>query len=91
PIMQMIGAIQFQDVVKRRLRDLVQAFDQMNNTVDESVSQVSGDPDLSAEAMDAIVLDNLNRVAHACTQDLKARQSTDGNEPQAQGSAIELF
>ncbi|MBC7908175.1 MAG: hypothetical protein H7Y60_15720 [Rhodospirillaceae bacterium] len=94
PIMQMIGSIQFQDVVKRRLQGLVQAFDHMANSIEEVVGQVSQRPDISLEEMNAIIRGNLDRMVNVGIEDLKAGRfadvgQKDGSPPQ--GAAIELF
>jgi methyl-accepting chemotaxis protein len=41
PIMQMIGSIQFQDVVKRRLQAIVHCFDKITESIESSATDVA--------------------------------------------------
>lgn len=93
PIMQMIGSIQFQDVVKRRLQGLTQAFDHITDAVDGAVSQVSANPNMSLEDMNTIIRANLDEMVSASIEGLTSCQSAEpaGGGAQASGAAIELF
>lgn len=93
PIMQMIGSIQFQDVVKRRLQGLTQAFDHITDAVDGAVRQVSANPDMALEDMNTVIRASLDEMVTSSIDELKSCQSaeTGGGGSQAPGAAIELF
>ncbi len=94
PIMQMIGSIQFQDVVKRRLQALVHAFDQISGSIDDSMSKVARKSDITIEDANSILRDRMDQTVKACIEDLQAARSihcADGDGTEAQGAAIELF
>jgi methyl-accepting chemotaxis protein len=87
PILQMVGSIQFQDVVKHRLQGLVTAFDGMTTTIDQSVVQVADISNISLEDMNTLIRDNLDHVVNATIDGLKARHAAANNGT----PAIELF
>jgi methyl-accepting chemotaxis protein len=93
PIMQMIGSIQFQDVVKRRLQGLTLAFDYITDAVDGAISQVSANPNMSLEDMNTAIRMSLDEMVTASIDDLKCHQSAEsgGGGAQTTGAAIELF
>lgn len=93
PIMQMIGSIQFQDVVKRRLQGLTQALDHITFAIDGAVDQVSADTNISLEDMNTIMRVRLEEMLTASIEELKSSQSPElgGGGSQAGNSAIELF
>jgi len=94
PIMQMIGAIQYQDVVKRRLHDLVEAFDKLSNTIDSSVKEVSQTPGISLEEMNSVIRTNLDQMVNTLTNELKSHRSVTAKsktESRPKAAAIELF
>jgi methyl-accepting chemotaxis protein len=94
PVQQMIGSIQYQDVMKCRLQALVQAFDQISDSIDDSVARVANNPDLSMEDMNAAIRGSLDQMVATCIEDLKAGRSanpSDDGRVQGQGATIELF
>ncbi len=93
PIMQMIGSIQFQDVVKRRLQGLTLAFDHITDAVDGAVKQVSANPNMSLEDINTIIRARLDEMVTTSIDELKSRQSAEpgGGGSQASSAAIELF
>jgi methyl-accepting chemotaxis protein len=78
PIMQMIGSIQFHDVVKQRLDALVQCFDRISEIIEATDKDMAGTVARSIEAVIA---------------ELKAGHAAPGDAAQEQGRgpAIELF
>jgi len=91
PIMQMIGAIQFQDVLKRRLEALVDGLDQLGAGLDRARTDLVAANDLSAPDATA----RLSRHLDACHDEILALLRTEsasrtldaGNRQQA----VELF
>jgi methyl-accepting chemotaxis protein len=91
PIMEMIGSIQFQDVVKRRLSGLVNAFEQIVESIGNGVRQVSSNPDISMAEMNSILRDNLDDMVNKSLADLVSNDVGNGGATQTQNTAIELF
>lgn len=90
PIMQMIGSIQYQDVVKRRLYALVHCFDSICATVEATKNVLANSSDV--EAMDTHIRSALDRTLQDAIHELRANRdlisNTDGSES---GPAIEMF
>jgi methyl-accepting chemotaxis protein len=93
PIMQMIGSIQFQDVVKSRLLAIVHCFDKLSDVVEGSMQRLSRTDGLSPETINTIVSQRLDEMVRFATDELQ-----DNRQPEAaladagsQGVAIELF
>ena len=91
PIMEMIGSIQFQDVVKRRLSGLVNAYEQIVESIGDGVRQVSSNPDISMAEMNSILRDNLDDMVNKSLADLVSNDVGNGGATQTQNTAIELF
>jgi methyl-accepting chemotaxis protein len=91
PIMEMIGSIQFQDVVKRRLTGLVSAFEQIVESIGDAVHQVSTKPDISMSEMNVILRENLDDMVNKSLADLISSDAGNGSKTQTQNTAIELF
>lgn len=93
PIMQMIGSIQYQDVVKRRLLGVTQALDNVTDAVDGAVAQVSASPDMPLEDMNTLIRASLDEMVTASIDEMKSCPPRDsgGGGSQAPGAAIELF
>ncbi|WP_051013601.1 methyl-accepting chemotaxis protein [Pararhodospirillum photometricum] len=91
PILEMIGSIQFQDVVKRRLLALVTCFERTATDIEELARHLP--------AMDAVTAADLrNAYQRSMTETLQfvvdelrnSHRNTDANAT-GQGAAIELF
>ncbi len=94
PIMQMIGSIQFQDVVKRRLEALNRCSDRISEVVAATDSKMTSTAVASRGELDAMVNSHLEQAVTAAIGELVAnRHSTSGQDARAQdgGAAIELF
>ncbi|MCF8483260.1 MAG: chemotaxis protein [Rhodospirillum sp.] len=93
PIMRMIGSIQFQDVVKRRLQGLTHAFDHITDAVDRAVSQFSANPDMSLEDMNTAIRTNLDEMVTVSINELQSCQSSESGCDGTHGpnATIELF
>ncbi len=55
PIMPMIGSIEFQDVLKRRLQAIVHCFDKINDCVKNSTAGLAAAEDLPPDRSVAIL------------------------------------
>jgi len=91
PILQMIGAIQFQDVLKRRLEAMVAGFGQLSAGL-AGMESAAGPESATAEAQVASVRAHLD----ACHQAILATLHAAGGDPSTAradqgGAAIELF
>ena len=91
PIMQMIGSIQFQDVVKQRLEALVTCFDRIAGTVDSTILEIAKTPDLSPEQMSSLYRSRMDDVARFIGEVLDNSRNNSGSGHQQQNAAIELF
>ena len=94
PIMQMVGSIQFQDVVKRRLEALSRCSDRISEVVAAVGANVTGTAVASQAELDAMVNSHLEQAVTAAIGELKAnRHATSGQGAQAQeeGATIEMF
>ncbi|MDR3514197.1 MAG: methyl-accepting chemotaxis protein [Azospirillaceae bacterium] len=91
PIMEMVGSIQFQDVVKHRLEALVHVSDRMIDSSDAAMNQAAMNSVLSAEDTKTMIRNNLEQMINACIADLKGGFSEAGDRDQTQGADIELF
>ncbi len=95
PIMQMIGSIQFQDVVKRRLEALVHCFEQMTQGVDDTVLNISDPVIKSREELDARSHGRLDEMIDLATTYLKTAHNKEASGGEAGGQSqtvtIELF
>ena len=95
PIMQMIGSIQFQDVVKRRLDSLVRCFSHISEGIEKTVLDMSDPAITSLEDMNTRSRTDLDGMVKFAVEELVAGRGSDrDNVTQgggAQGAAIELF
>jgi methyl-accepting chemotaxis protein len=92
PIMQMIGSIQFQDVVKRRLEALNRCSDRISEVVAATSTDMASSTSL--DEMNARVENRLEQAVATAIAELKAdRDSISGQGGQGQpgGAAIEMF
>lgn len=94
PILQMIGSIQFQDVVKRRLEALVHCFEHISTGIEATVLDIS-DPNIqSLEDMNErsrAQLDEMVRFAVGELREARNGQEANGAGGASQGAVIELF
>jgi methyl-accepting chemotaxis protein len=78
PIMQMIGAIQFQDVLKRRLQVIVHCFDKITDCIESSVRGMA-DGDGSRDRIAAILDSELGEMVQFAIKELQdSRQPAAG-------------
>lgn len=94
PILQMIGAIQFQDVVKRRLEALVHCLEHISGGVDSTISGLSDPGIASVEDMEARAHAQLDEMVRSAVEEL--HQGRNGHEAGVssggeRAAAIELF
>ena len=92
PIMQMIGSIQFQDVLKRRLQGIVHCLEKISTSIDISTGAVIVVGTASFQELTAALRTELDETLQFARTELQQN----GNEmqtgdQQAQGAAIELF
>ena len=90
--MQMIGSIQFQDVVKRRLEALNRCSDRISSVVAATNTDMASSTSLAE--MNARVQSHLEQAVTAAIAELRAnRDSASGQGAQGQpaGAAIEMF
>jgi methyl-accepting chemotaxis protein len=92
PIMQMIGSIQFQDVLKRRLQGIVHCLEKISISIDISTGAVIVAGTASFQELTATLRTELDETLQFARTELQQN----GNEiqtggQQAQGAAIELF
>jgi len=93
PIMQMIGAIQSQDVMKRRLQAIVHCFDKISEAVQSATGGMASPDGISPERMGSMIDRELEEMVRFAVNELH-----DDREPAAgqsavprQSVAIELF
>jgi methyl-accepting chemotaxis protein len=93
PIMQMIGAIQSQDVMKRRLRAIVHCFDKISEIVQSTNGGLAGVESSSPRTMGSMVDDQLEEMVRFAVNELRNdREPAAGQSDGARQSvAIELF
>jgi methyl-accepting chemotaxis protein len=93
PIIQMIGSIQFQDVVKRRLEALVHCCDSINDVVETTVNEITSGTVTSSEEVNKRVRSRLDQMVAVIIADLKANHNSMSleDEKKGRGSSIELF
>jgi methyl-accepting chemotaxis protein len=93
PIMQMIGSIQFQDVLKRRLEGIVHCLEKMSTSIDVSTGTMTVTGTITFRELNAALRMELDETLQFAKTELQGN----GNEIQAgggqqtQGAAIELF
>lgn len=85
PIMRMIGSIQFQDVVKRRLTGLSTCFKEISQGIEETVIEMSDPSSICHEDVNARYRARLDAMVQQALSRLEAEPSETG------GTAIELF
>jgi methyl-accepting chemotaxis protein len=93
PILQMIGSIQFQDVVKKRLEALVHCFEMISDGIEGTVLDMSNPEIASLEDMNTLSRHRLDTMVARAVEELRqgiAATATGGNGGN-QGAAIELF
>jgi methyl-accepting chemotaxis protein len=93
PIMQMIGAIQAQDVMKRRLQAIVHCFDKISEAVQSAAGGMAGAESCSSERMGAMIDKQLEEMVQFAVNELhNDRESVKGQSTASrQGVAVELF
>jgi methyl-accepting chemotaxis protein len=91
PIMQMIGTIQFQDVLKGRLQAIVHCFDKITDCIENSVRGM-GQGDGSQERIDIVLHAHLGEMVAFANAELRdKRQQTTGNLDAEPSAAMEMF
>jgi len=94
PIMEMIGSIQFQDVVKRRLDALVRCSTHISDAVDATAEDIARGAVTTSEEMDRLVRSHIGQTVASAISELKDEcrtPSSPGEQQQTGGCAIELF
>jgi len=91
PIMQMIGSIQFQDVVKRRLEALARCSDCISDVVETAGDDMADATVNSVEDMNALVRSHMDQAVHAAIAELRASHKEPSTWQQGGGAAIEMF
>lgn len=94
PIMQMIGSIQFQDVVKRRLEALARCSARISEVVAATDTMMTSSTAASQAELDAMVNSHLEQAVTTAIDELKANRQTtssQGGRAQDGGAAIEMF
>ncbi|MDR3517423.1 MAG: methyl-accepting chemotaxis protein [Azospirillaceae bacterium] len=94
PIMQMIGSIQFQDVVKHRLTSLVHCFDRISKTIATTIDEATNPTANASGEVDQLIRSELDQAVTAIIAELKANHdpSPDRDSRHQAGTvAIELF
>jgi methyl-accepting chemotaxis protein len=92
PIMQMIGAIQFQDVLKRRLQAIVRCFDKITDCIENSARGMA-DGDGSRERIGTVLQTQLGEMVQFAIQEVQEnRQPVVGpHDAERSGVAMEMF
>ena len=97
PIMQMIGSIQFQDVVKRRLQAIVHCFDKITDCIENAMTGVQG-RNLSAEQRDLVLHTQLREMVQLAIEAIQDSRQPAGGQPAwgqteagPAGAAMEMF
>jgi methyl-accepting chemotaxis protein len=91
PIMQMIGSIQFQDVVKRRLEALVTCFDHISSQIEASVIELSNPSITSLEEINTTSRQNMDEIVKFAVTQLENSRASQDTPQTGQNTAIELF
>jgi methyl-accepting chemotaxis protein len=93
PIMRMIGAIQFQDVLKRRLQGIVHCFDKSTESIQVSVRDLASADNMSPLAVGSIVHAQLGGMVEFAMRELRDNgQGEAGHEDaDSRGSVLEMF
>jgi len=90
PILQMIGFIQFQDVVKRRLEGLVTCFDHVSATVDRSAAEIA-DGSVSPHDLDSLLRRHIDEMVAFTVEQIGVSRQAGATASGSGGQAIELF
>ena len=94
PIMEMIGSIQFQDVIKRRLYALIQCFDKISIIVETAMTDINSPDSHSVNERNTLIHSHLDSAVTIAITELKSYSASSqptGTPRQTEGSAIELF
>jgi methyl-accepting chemotaxis protein len=93
PILRMIGSIQFQDVVKRRLQAIVHCLDKVSDSVANAVVSLSNSESITLHRMDALVAAELDEMVQFTVEELRNHQPAAQGHADAgsQGAVIEMF
>jgi len=91
PIMQMIGSIQFQDVVKQQLEALVTCFDSISDGVDRTILEIAKAPGLTPEQMSSLYRSRMDELVKVIGAGLEASRGRASTVDQDRNDAIELF
>jgi methyl-accepting chemotaxis protein len=93
PIMQMIGAIQSQDVLKRRLQAIVHCFDKISEAVRSATGGMADMESISPERMGSVVDIQLEEMVRFAVNELRNDREPAAGQSAAprQGVAIEMF
>jgi methyl-accepting chemotaxis protein len=92
PIMQMIGSIQFQDVLKRRLQAIVHCFDKIIDCV-ERCGREMADGHSSREGAATVLGVQLNEMVEFAITELRDNRQPAAGQSDAEpvGAAMEMF
>jgi methyl-accepting chemotaxis protein len=92
PIMQMIGSIQFQDVLKRRLQAIVHCFDKTTDCIGNTVRALA-DGDGSRERIGSVLHTELEQMVRFAVNELQDNRQQGAGKPDAEssGAALEMF
>ena len=93
PIMQMIGAIQSQDVLKRRLQGIVHCFDKISGSVESATRDTDGDDPMSLDRISSIIDTQLEEMVRFAVNEIRNDRAPVGGQSAAprQGVAVEMF
>jgi methyl-accepting chemotaxis protein len=93
PIMQMIGAIQSQDVLKRRLQAIVHCFDKISDAVQGAVRDIASSENFSPERMGSMVDNQLEKMVQFAVNELRNDREPAVGQSTAprQSASVELF
>jgi len=91
PIMQMIGSIQFQDVVKQRLQSLVTCFEHISAGIDNAILEIAKIPEATSIQMVGAYRARMDEEIEFIKAELQPSQDDKGVAHQEQNFAIELF
>jgi len=91
PIMQMIGSIQFQDVVKRRLEALVSCFQYISASIATTLDEIAQQPSSTPEDMNLRFRAHLDDLEHYAVSQIANSHRQEGATAKTDVSAIELF
>ena len=87
PIMQMIGSIQFQDVLKQRLQAIVRCFDKIADCIEPAAT---ADGDGSPRQVVAVVHAQLEEMVQFAVTELRANRQPTASQSGG-GGAMEMF